>query len=76
MNKKEIIFILTTVLGLILFVIIFVYSVYLLDKNIVCPNFGKSVNLEYKFNLLAGGCFVNYEGQWIPSKSLRGGKLN
>lgn len=53
-----------------------VLVVYVVDKNVVCPNYAKSVNLEYKYNFCAGGCFVNYQGQWIPSDNLRAGKLD
>lgn len=49
---------------------------YAVEKNITCPKFGQSVNLEYKYNFWSGGCFVNYQGQWIPSDNLRAGKLD
>lgn len=49
---------------------------YFFDKNIQCPIYAKSVNLEYKYNFWGGGCFVNYQGQWIPSLNLRAGKLD
>lgn len=51
-------------------------SAYLIEKNITCPRYGESVQLESKFDFLAGGCFVNYKGQWIPSKNLRAGQLD
>jgi len=34
---------------------------YLIDKNIICPNFGKSVQLETHYNFWGGGCFVEME---------------
>jgi hypothetical protein len=49
---------------------------YLYESNIYCPNFGQNVGLEYKYNYWAGGCFVNYEGQWIRSNQLRAGQID
>lgn len=46
--------------------------VYLVEKNIYCPRFAQEVNLESKYNFLAGGCFVEYNGQWIRSSNLYG----
>jgi len=49
---------------------------YLLDKKVFCPKFSENVQLEYKFDYLAGGCFVNYDGQWIKKESLRAGNFD
>ena len=47
--------------------------VYLIEKNITCPNFEKAVNLPTKFNFLAGGCFVEInEGEWVRTKNYQG----
>jgi len=37
------------------------FVAHLIDKNIVCPNFGKSVQLETHYNFWGGGCFVEME---------------
>ena len=53
-----------------------VFGNYLYEKNIQCPRYSKNTELESKYDLWAGGCFVNYEGQWIPMDNLRAGKLD
>ena len=47
---------------------------YLIDNNIVCPRFGRSVELESKYDFF-NGCFLNYEGQWIPAENLMAGRF-
>ena len=66
--------VLITLISIFLVCVFFIeYSV---EKNIYCPNFGRSSELEVKYNFWAGGCFVNYQGQWIRSNNLRAGKLD
>lgn len=62
--------------GSIVAILLVGVGIYLVEKNIYCPNVGESINLEYKYNFWAGGCFVNYQEQWIPSDNLRAGKLD
>jgi len=45
---------------------------YITDKYIICPKFAATVNLPYKYDWIAGGCFVKYNGQWIPSDNFGG----
>jgi len=68
------IIILMSIVGII--VGLFFWGAYLFDKNIACPNYSKATKLETKYNFWAGGCFVNYKGQWIPAENLRAGKLD
>jgi hypothetical protein len=80
MDKEEIKIVILVIL-LIVFLVVGTCGVvfladYLITKNITCPNFAESVNLDSKYNFWAGGCFVNYEGQWIPADNLRAGKLD
>ena len=75
MNEDtKIILILTGIV--LLFIGTAVCSVYLFGKNIYCPRYANSVDLEYRYSFLAGGCFVNYQGQWILADNLRAGKLD
>jgi len=68
------IFFIIVAIGIV--VTILVWGIYFFQKNIQCPQYGDSVHLEYKYNFWAGGCFVNYEGQWIRGGNLRAGKLD
>lgn len=70
---KEIIF--ATLIGITVLTLMVVVG-FIIDRSIICPSFGKEVNLESKYSFFGGGCFVNYEGQWIKKESLRGGKLD
>jgi len=47
-------------------------SIFLIDKFIACPQFAKSVDLPYRYNFWAGGCFVQFNGQWIRSGNFGG----
>ncbi len=47
-----------------------------LNKNIFCPNKAAELSLEYKYNFLAGGCFVKYKEQWVETGQFRVGKLD
>ena len=76
MNKEDIKILLIIMSMIIGVIVVLITEIYLIQKYIHCPQYAKSVNLEYKYNFLAGGCFVNYQGQWIPSDNLRAGKLN
>lgn len=69
---KEAIFV--TLSGLFLLLLMLI-GIYLVDKIIICPAFGNATNLKNKYSLFGGGCFVQYEGQWIKKESLRGGKI-
>lgn len=75
--KEEILITFLVVTLVVTFFVAFsVYITYLFEKNITCPRYYKSVNLEGKYDFWAGGCFVNYKGQWIPRSNLHGGKIN
>jgi hypothetical protein len=76
MDEELSIFLGKTLLGIFLLVGVFMGIIYFGEKFITCPKFGKNVGLEYKYDWLAGGCFINYQGQWIPSDNLRAGKLD
>jgi hypothetical protein len=40
------------------------------DKNIKCPKFGEATELESKYVLFGGGCFVKTEkGQWVKDEN-------
>ena len=76
MDKEDILFGLSIFIVILIFIGVMIGGIYLLEKNITCPRYADSVGLESKYNFWAGGCFVNYQGQWIPSDNLRAGKLD
>jgi len=48
-------------------------GVYFLDKKIVCPRLGKTLEMPVKFDIWAGGCFIQMEnGSWIHSQKYQG----
>ncbi len=51
-------------------------TIYLIEKNLVCPQFADSTEKLTKYNFWAGGCFVQLEnGQWIRSSKYIGANL-
>ncbi len=48
-----------------------IFCFFLFDKNIVCPNLASEIELEYKYNFVAGGCFVKTKDGWIDSDKYR-----
>ena len=59
--------ILSFICGAVLVFIIIITPMCLFNKYIATPNFGKAVKRPVKYNLWAGGCFVNIDGNnWIP----------
>ena len=39
---------------------------FLLDKNIYCPRFAKSIDRPYQYDYFGGGCFVqDIDGRWV-----------
>jgi len=70
--------ILTMGIGIIIGIIsLLIFSVYLMDRFILCPNFGEEVELPCKYNFWAGGCFVQLDsGQWIRVDNFHGVNLN
>ena len=76
MDKETIGYIIFIILVLSIVIGGAVLGVYLVEKHIQCPNFAQSVQLESKYNFWAGGCFVNYDGQWIDSNQSRAGKID
>ena len=66
MDKKDIII----TMIIISMIILAIYGAYLIQRNIICPNLGEALNLETKYKIFAGGCFVKtQEGQWVQSKN-------
>ena len=60
-----------SIVAIILFMVaIIIFLGYLFDRFIICPQFAKSVDLPYKYNFLAGGCFIQFNGQWVRSDKL------
>ena len=76
MNKDLIIDLSLILLVLIIPTILILVGQYLFDKYITCPRFAHAVNLPYKYDWIAGGCFIQYNGQWIPSDNFGGVKIN
>lgn len=40
-------------------------------QNVSCPNYANQLNLEYKYNFWAGGCFIKVKDNWINSDQYR-----
>jgi len=76
-DAKEILFI-VLFFGLLLIIVVGTINglSYLVEKNIQCPNFSKSVEKPVKYNFWAGGCFVQLDnGQWIKSNKYIGANV-
>ena len=71
---SEKILIVATAIGMAIGLIaLVVLGVYLTDKYIATPNFGRSVQKPVKYNFWAGGCFVRLDnGQWINCDNYQG----
>jgi hypothetical protein len=56
------------IMAIVFFIVaMFVLLGYLFDRFIICPQFAKSVDLPHKYNFWGGGCFVQFNGQWVRS---------
>ena len=43
---------------------------YLFNKHYGCPHFAAAVQRPYKFDFIAGGCFVQtIQGQWVHERN-------
>ena len=50
---------------------------YIIDKYVVTPRFGVSIQKPVKYDFWAGGCFIKMDnGQWIQCTHYQGVNLN
>lgn len=72
MDESKIVLVVTLFLGGLM-VGIGMLAIALFEQHISCPMLAKEIGLEYKYNYVAGGCFVKMEnGSWIDSDKYRG----
>jgi len=44
-----------------------------IEKYVVCPRIGAELQMPYKYNFWAGGCFIQMDNeQWIKEANYRG----
>lgn len=58
---------------MIILMLAVVIPITIVDKEVFCPNFGKAIEKNVKYDFWAGGCFVELDnGQYIQKMNYQG----
>ena len=74
---EDLVVVLIVILGIVVLCALLFGGLVLFDVKVRCPNFGEAVELESKYVVFGGGCFVKTEtGQWVKAANYWNSPIN